>query len=170
MYGNPEHRPTEQQKIEKIAYDRSNFTQEHIAAIQRFRQHTAVNPTRSDSWAMDKNHIFPNTHIDVGPKGFWTHQFWPISVGETRHEARFWLRKASTIRQRFSQEYNIAHAVDIILEDLSNVERTQLGINSRGTDTMQLSDSEVLIRRSLDNVERWATAKTVADAMGGEVA
>jgi phenylpropionate dioxygenase-like ring-hydroxylating dioxygenase large terminal subunit len=165
MYGNPEHVPADDQKIERFAYDPSTLSGEHIADLQRFGGHRAVNPTRSPSWSMDVVNVFPNTQIDMGPTGYWIHQFWPISVSETRHEARFFLRPPASIRDRFAQEYQIAHAVDIVLEDLGNVERTQLGINSRGTETMQLSETEILIRANLHHVNVWANAPTVAEAL-----
>ena len=165
MYGNPQHVPGEKQVLERIAYDPSAMASEQIAAMQRFWQHPAVNPTRSATWSMDAVYLFPNTQIDLGPSGYWIHQFWPISVNEARHEVRFYLRKPATIRERFAQEFFIAHATDVILEDLSNVERTQRGINSRGTDTMQLSETEILIRVSLNNINKWVRAETVAQAM-----
>jgi 7-keto-8-aminopelargonate synthetase-like enzyme len=114
---------------------------------------------------MDVNYVFPNTHLDANPLGFFTHQFWPISVNETRHEARFYVGKPLSVRERFAIEHRMAHAVDIVLEDLSNVERTQRGVNSRGTDYMQLSESEALIQHAAEHIRRWTQAGTIAEAM-----
>lgn len=167
MYGNPAHVPGSHEQMERIAYDPAALPTDRIEAMGRFMQHPAVNPTRSPNWSMDKHHVFPNTQFDFGPTGFWMHQFWPISVNETRHEACFYLSKPTSARHRFAQEYNLAHAADIVLEDLTNVERTQLGIESRAFDGMPLSESELLIRYSVDTVLKWAAAETVAEAMTG---
>jgi hypothetical protein len=130
-----------------------------------FLAHPAVNPTRSNHWSMDTNALFPNLHIDFGPGGLWTHQFWPLSAGRTRYEGRFYVGPASTIRERFQQEVYAARVAEVVLEDLANVARTQRGISSGGQATMQLKDSEVGIRHVLDQVHRWVGANTVAEAL-----
>lgn len=165
MYGNPDHRPAPHQMVEAIAYDPAAIAPDHLEAMGQFARHEAVNPTRSVSWSMDKNLVFPNTQIDFGPTGFWTHQFWPISVDQTRHEARFFLRAPQSIEERFAQEYQMAHAADIILEDLGNVERTQKGVESAVFDTMPLSDSEFLIRHNVATILRWTAADSMAEAI-----
>ena len=169
MYGNPDHSPTPEQPIERLAYDPAAIAPQRLADIMRFAAHRAVNPTRTRTWSMDKNHVFPNTHFDFGPTGFWTHHFWPISVNETRHEARFYLPQPAHIRDRFMQEYQMAHASDVILEDLSNVERVQLGIESNAFDTMPLSDSEDSIRHSNNTLIRWAKAANLSEAVAEQV-
>lgn len=165
MFGNPEYVPLAIQALERIAYNPEHVADEHKAAIGRYLSHSAINPTDANSWSMDVNYLFPNTHINANVNGFFVHQFWPVGLHETRHEARFYLRRPRTIRERFAQEHTIAHSVDIVLEDVSNVERTQRGINSRATSTMQLSESEILIRHSLHHIRKWVEARSVAAAM-----
>lgn len=165
MFGNPEYLPSPVQAVEILAYDPRHVAPDHAQALGELAAHPAVNPTKQACWSMDVNALFPNTHIDVNPGGFFVHQFWPMGPRRTRHEARFYVRKPDTVRERFVQEHMIAHAVDIILEDLSNVERTQRGIDSRGTDSMQLSESEILIRHGLDHMDRWTSGLSVRDAL-----
>lgn len=165
MFGRSDYAPREDQIVERLAFDPKHRSEAQLARMAGFGQHPAINPTKTRSWSMDVNYVFPNTHLDANPLGFFTHQFWPVSINETRHEARFYVGKPLTVRERFAIEHRMAHAVDIVLEDLSNVERTQRGVNSRGTDAMQLSESEVLIEHAADHVARWVAASNARDAL-----
>ena len=114
---------------------------------------------------MDVNHVFPNTQIDCGPGGFWFHQFWPTSPNTSKYEVKFFVPRAASVRQRLQQELYVARVIEVVLEDLSNVARTQRGIDSNGKIAMQLQDSEVGIRHSTHQVTKWANAATVREAM-----
>lgn len=165
MYGDSNYVPHEKAKIESFAFNPANFDADRLEQFGRNLQHSGVNPTKATDWVMDVNFIFPHFNIDVSAGGFWTHTFMPVSVNETRYEARFYYRKAITIMERFFQEMSLVRSIDVIFEDLSNVERTQKGINSRATDTMVLSDHEVLLRHSVKHVEKWIEAPTVREAL-----
>jgi phenylpropionate dioxygenase-like ring-hydroxylating dioxygenase large terminal subunit len=169
MYGNPELALDPRNKVELLAYSNSG-TESLIAAgtsdaMSDFLAHPAVNPTRSSTWSMDVNHLFPNTQIDFGPGGFWVHQFWPLTPTTSRYEVKFYVPEAANVRQRLQQELYVSRVVEVVLEDLNNVARTQRGINSGGKTHMQLQDSEVGIRHSTLQVIKWADAPTVAEAM-----
>jgi phenylpropionate dioxygenase-like ring-hydroxylating dioxygenase large terminal subunit len=169
MYGNPNYVPGEANKVERLAAGGGEVGSVIAAAASAqaasFLEHPSINPTRSANWAMDVNHIWPNTHIDTGPGGFWTHQFWPIAVDKTRHEVRFYAPSVTTALQRFQQEAYVCRVIEVLLEDLSNVARTQRGLASRAKDFMQLQDNEVLIRHQSRQIEKWIAAATVADAL-----
>lgn len=158
MFGNGSYQPGEHQPVERMAFDPSHRSDAMTQAALRFNAHPAVNPTKTKDWAMDVNYLFPNTHLDTNSSGFFTHQFWPLAQGRTRHETRFYVGRPTNMRERLAIEHRMALAVDVILEDLSNVERTQKGINSRGTVAMRLSNSEALIRHSNAEITRWVDA------------
>ncbi len=169
MYGNPDFRFDETHFVHNIAYSAA-ATGSVIAAATKegavnFLDHPAVNPVRSGSWSMDVNHLFPHTHIDCGPGGFWTHQFWPVAPNRCHYEVRFYVPKAESAHERFQQELYIGRVVEIVLEDLSNVARTQRGIDGGGQEFMQLQDSEIGIRHALEQVMKWVEAPTVAQAL-----
>jgi phenylpropionate dioxygenase-like ring-hydroxylating dioxygenase large terminal subunit len=169
MYGNPNYRPDDSHRVEILAFGAPEGGSV-IAAAQSedavsFLDHPSINPTRSQQWAMDVNHVWPNTHIDTGPGGFWTHQFWPLSVNKTRHEVRFYAPPAANARQRFQQEAYVCRVIEVLLEDLSNVARVQQGLESRGKDFMQLQDNEVLIRHQALQVAKWVSSATVSEAL-----
>jgi phenylpropionate dioxygenase-like ring-hydroxylating dioxygenase large terminal subunit len=169
MYGNASYVPDASHRVEILAYGAPEGGSVIAAAASdaaaKFLAHPSINPTRSPHWAMDVTHVWPNTHIDTGPGGFWTHQFWPLSRNKTRHEVRFYAPNARTARERFQQESYVSRVIEVLLEDLSNVARVQRGIESRGKDFMQLQDNEVLIRHQSEQVAKWVKAPTLRDAL-----
>lgn len=169
MYGNPGYRPKESQKVEALAYSQvqtgSTIAAGQVADMQRFLASPSVNPTRAQSWSMDVNFIFPHFNLDTGPGGFWTHHFWPLTHETTRHEVRFYVPKATTIRERFQQEHYLSRVVEVLVEDVSNAAKVQRGLNSRAKDHMILQDNEALLRHSVHHVAKWAQAESVADAL-----
>lgn len=169
MYGNPDFALDPKNKVEVLAYSQS-ATGSVIAAgasalMEDFLAHPAVNPTRSASWSMDVNHVFPHSQIDCGPGGFWLHQFWPTSPNTCRYEVRFYVPPAATARERLQQELYVARVVEVVLEDLSNVARTQRGIDTGGKQVMQIQDNEIGIRHSVQQIIKWTEAETVAEAL-----
>jgi phenylpropionate dioxygenase-like ring-hydroxylating dioxygenase large terminal subunit len=169
MYGNPAYVPGEANRVERLVAGGAETSSVIAAAASeqaaRFLEHPSINPTRSRDWAMDVNHIWPNTHIDTGPGGFWTHQFWPLAVDKTRHEVRFYAPVVTSARERFAQEAYVCRVIEVLLEDLSNVARTQRGLASRAKNYMQLQDNEVLIRHQSHQIEKWVAASSVAEAL-----
>lgn len=137
------------------------------AAENGVASHPAVNPTKSPAWASDVKWLFPNFHIQISAGRFWTHQFWPTGPRTARWEGRFYLPKATTARERIRQEHFIAHMTDVMLEDLTNIESTQRGMNSGAKTLLHLQDGEILVRHSLQQVERWVQAATVREALAG---
>ncbi|MCB2050818.1 MAG: aromatic ring-hydroxylating dioxygenase subunit alpha [Novosphingobium sp.] len=168
-YGNPAYAPPEKAKVERLFYSNTATGNVLSAAsledTQVLLQHPAINPTKSESWAVDVTWMFPHFQIDVSPGGFWTHHFWPVSQNETLWESRFHVPDATDIWSRLQQEHYIARLAEILLEDVGNTERTQEGIDSGAMETMPLQDGEVMIRHSLHNVRKWVEAATVREAL-----
>lgn len=169
MFGNDQYVPKDKSLVEKLG-QQAMATGNAISAVSRdsvesFLSHPAVNPTRSNSWSMDVNHIFPNTQIDSGQGGFFVHQYWPIAYNRTRHEATFYITPPRNAVERFRTEQYIARVCEVLLEDLTNVERTQRGLESRAKDFMQLQDNEILLRHGIEQAIKWVEAETVREAL-----
>lgn len=168
-YGNPEYAPEEHARVERLAYSTVEagnvLSAAGLDAMDVFLRHPAVNPTKSQHWAVDVTWLFPHFQLDVSPGGFWTHHFWPITQNSTRWEARFHVPDAVDVWQRLQQEHYIARLGEILLEDVGNTERTQIGIASGAKDTMPLQDAEVMIRHNLHHVDKWVRAETVRQAL-----
>ena len=169
MYGNPGYRPKPQQKVEMLAYSNidagNTISAGQLSDMQRFLANPGVNPTRSASWSMDVNFIFPNFNLDTGPGGFWTHHFWPLAVNRTRHEVRFYTPPARSVRERFQQEHYLSRVVEVITEDVANTARVQRGLESRAKQSMILQDNEALLRHSVHHVTRWVQSPSAAEAL-----
>lgn len=133
----------------------------------------AVNPTKSDKWALDVNVIFPAFFVDVSEASYFTHNFLPISVDQTLWISTQYYPKAKTIGQRFSQEYGNVLFRDIILEDGRTFEETQTVLSSGAKTEFPLHDEEILIRQShyvVDKMINGQSIKTTVPVNGKDVA
>lgn len=168
MYGNPNFQLEERHKIDMIAQRMEGagnvISANHSSELDQFLGHPAVNPTKSAGWSMDAVKLFPHTHINMGPGGFWVHQFWPLALDRTRHEIRFYMGEAATVRDRMQQELYLSRVLDIVAEDVCNMERTQAGVASGAKTHMQLQDNEVAIRHHVECVQRWISAGSAREA------
>jgi phenylpropionate dioxygenase-like ring-hydroxylating dioxygenase large terminal subunit len=169
MFGNADGDPRAAERpMAALAFGQEFMQAEQTDDTARFLNHPAINPTKTAKWSMDSATVFPNFNLNAGYGGQFTHEFWPLSVHETRHRLTAYFPRVSTIRERFQFEYRAALLVDIIFEDLGNVERTQRGIDSCGTESMMLSESEISIRHSVVQAQKWAHAATVTEALEGD--
>ena len=184
LYGNDEYELDDGQVVEKLSFTmdssggRTPFSFSHddgassqsqefdALQIDRLLQHSSVNPTKANGWAMDILHVFPNTHLSAGAGGFWYLQFWPVSRNQCFYEGRFYMPRARSAAARLQQEIYIARVVEIWLEDLSNVAKVQKGLESGVLTEMHLQDSEALLRHGVEQVIRWTSAESAAEALG----
>ncbi|MFJ4376222.1 aromatic ring-hydroxylating dioxygenase subunit alpha [Pseudomonas japonica] len=128
-------------------------------------EHRNINPTKSDHWASDVNWFFPNWHLQISANQFWSHEFWPTSVDTTVWEARFYNKKATSVRERLQLEHFTSHITDTMLEDLGNIESMQAGMASGARPSVHFNESEILCRHGLEQVVKWSSASTVKDAL-----
>lgn len=155
MYGNPNYTPDDSNSFIRIVENPAKMPLDYLETLAKYRMHPAVNPTKTKAWSMDLNYIFPNVHINSINAGFVVHHFWPISLNETLHETRLYTREPKTVRERIAFELYLARGIDVFLEDLSNLEYTQVGINSRATDVMPLSEAEAIIHHTNTKLHEW---------------
>ncbi|MGV7121309.1 aromatic ring-hydroxylating oxygenase subunit alpha [Sphingopyxis sp. 550A] len=135
-------------------------------AANPLADHPRVNPSKRKDWSSDVNWIFPNWHIQVSASRFWTHEFWPRSINRSSWEMRWYQPEATTVRERLQLEHFTATIADAFLEDLANIESTQRGMESGAKSLVYLHEGEVLVRHSLEQVDKWTRATSVADALG----
>lgn len=128
-------------------------------------EHKSVNPTKSENWSSDVNWFFPNWHLQLSANQFWTHEFWPTSATTTLWEARFYNKKPTTVRERLQLEHFTSHITDTMLEDFANIESMQKGLESGAKPFVYFNESEILCRHGLEQVIKWSSAETVADAL-----
>lgn len=167
-YGNIDYVTPENSRVERLASLKGGANvlgSDAGDGVQRLVSHPAINPSGSGHWSADLTWLFPNFHIDYSSGGFWSHEFWPISHNSTRWIARIYMPTATSWRERLQQEHYAARWGEVVLEDVSNCERIQSALESGAKKEMILQDGEFMIRHSLQTVERWVRAETVADAL-----
>lgn len=164
---NTSYQPPENWKVVRWLYsDNATVTgTQQEGVVNPLAEHPRVNPTKRKDWSSDVNWIFPNWHIQVSASRFWTHEFWPRTINTSSWEMRWYQPKATTVRERLQQEHFTANIADAFLEDLANIESTQKGMESGAKSFVYLHESEILVRHSLEQVDKWTKAATVADAL-----
>jgi Rieske 2Fe-2S family protein len=128
-------------------------------------EHKGVNPTKHEHWSSDVNWFFPNWHLQISANQFWTHEFWPTSATTTVWEARFYNKKAKTVRERLQLEHFTSHITDTMLEDLGNIESMQVGMESGAKSFVYFNESEILCRHGAEQVIKWSSSSTAKDAL-----
>ena len=105
-----------------------------------------ANPTKQPCWSFDINNIFPNFQLNAVNETWYRHHFWPISVDRTLWESRLYFPEAQNPGERFSQEYSKVSTRDVLLEDGSTLEHSQMGVASGVKTHFHLQDDEIGIR------------------------
>lgn len=167
-YGNPQYVPAPESKVERLVYVQDTGgvlggdAQGNAAALW---SHPAINPTKDPNWSADVTWIFPNFNIDYSTGGFWTHEFWPVAYNRTKWTLRIYIPKTASVRHRLQLEHYACRWAEVVLEDVTNCERIQRGLESGAKDVMHLQDAEMLIRHNLHVLDKWVTSDRVADAL-----
>ena len=168
-YGNMDYVTPENSNVERLANRREEGTNvlagDTSGQMEKLIAHPAVNPGRSQHWSSDLNWLFPNFNIDFSAGGFWTHEYWPTAYNKTHWIARIYMPNATSWRDRLAQEHYAARWGEVVLEDVSNCERIQRGLESGAISDVMLQDGEFMIRHSLHTIEKWVNATTVKEAL-----
>lgn len=98
--------------------------------------------------------IFPNFCIllfrgstrGVTSDNYLTYNFWPLEVGKTLWNIRFYFTPAENAGQRIAQEYSKCLIRDILYEDAGVHETVHEGLSSQAKGEMYLQDEEIQIR------------------------
>lgn len=167
-FGNPEYVTPPQSHVERLAckVDTGGVLGSDVNdEVLQLRAHPAVNPTKAPWWSADVTSIFPNFNIDFSTGGYWTHEYWPLARDRTHWILRICIPKASSVRHRLQLEHYAARWCEVVLEDVTNVERIQRGLESGARKEMILQDGEFMIRHHQATLRKWVGAEKVADAM-----
>lgn len=105
-----------------------------------------VNPSSDSRWALDSCILFPNYVMYASEGTYLSHTFWPLSEDRSRWEARICFPEATTLAERFSQEYNKVVTRDTFMEDGTTLEKTQSMLASGAKTEIHLQDEELFIR------------------------
>jgi len=137
---NPEYDPT---PIEKVAATLgTTWTDMSTSGF------AGSNWSNNKYFAFDINGVFPNILIDVASGFFFSHQFWPISVNETRWVGSLYFLPPRKPSDLLSQEQAYILIRDAWREDLSLGEAAQRALESRAMEHVHFADSEVALRHA----------------------
>ncbi|WP_309639141.1 aromatic ring-hydroxylating dioxygenase subunit alpha [Methylibium sp.] len=167
-YGNDEYAAPPGSHVERLAclVDTGGLLGSDVNdEVLRLRAHPAINPTKEVCWSADVTSIFPNFNIDYSTGGYWTHEFWPLARDRTHWILTIRIPEATSVRHRLQLEHYAARWCEVVLEDVTNCERIQKGLESGAKDHMNLQDGEFMIRHHQETLRKWVNAATVADAM-----
>ncbi|MBC7284841.1 aromatic ring-hydroxylating dioxygenase subunit alpha [Hoeflea sp.] len=117
-----------------------------------------VNPNRNPSFAFELAVLFPNFLVHIMDGLYFTHQFEPISVDQTRWEGIQYFRPPRNAGERFSQEHGQLLQRNAWLEDTATMEATHAALKSGAKKAMHLQDEEVLIRHCYKVVDEYVNA------------
>jgi phenylpropionate dioxygenase-like ring-hydroxylating dioxygenase large terminal subunit len=123
-----------------------------------------INPTRRNDFQFEFPTIFPNFLLHLGAGNgypgmtYFTHEFWPISVGETYWEGTNYFRPPETLAERVAIAHTNALHRNAWLEDTGTMEDTYEALTSGVLSEMPLMDGELMIRNSDWHVRRYAAS------------
>jgi len=114
-----------------------------------------INPDRSPDFVFDQSAIFPNFLIHVSEGFYFTHQFWPISLGKTLWEGIQYFLPARNAGERFSQEFGQILQRNAWLEDTGTMEATQLALSSGVKKFFHFQDGEIMLRHNYQVIDEY---------------
>jgi phenylpropionate dioxygenase-like ring-hydroxylating dioxygenase large terminal subunit len=108
-----------------------------------------LNPTKSPAWAADGYIIFPNFVLSVNVGMYVVQQFWPLAQDRTLYEVWMGTEAKRTAGERFAEEYGRVFVRDVLMEEMSTVEKSQEVYASGAKRHLVLHDEEIMIRHDL---------------------
>jgi len=123
-----------------------------------------MNWTGHPNWLFDINVVFPDFYLSLRPNYCQAYNFRPIAHNKTLLEARVYYPEMTNAGGRFYLEYMKVALRDVLLEDLSTLERTQSGVQTGVKKSMLLQEYEVLVRHSAHVIDRMVNSESASAA------
>lgn len=105
-----------------------------------------LNPTQSSKWSVDLAVFFPSLAFVISAGMYAVHQTWPLAANRCLYQQTGYLRKAENAAQRFGQENSQVEFRDLILEDLTTLERIQRALDTGQIKEFHFHDHEIALR------------------------
>lgn len=146
----------EPKPAQRLAYVNAAAAQNVITEAGVSQMPKGLNPTRSKYWTVDLVMFFPALSFTVSAGMYTAHQVWPLGPDRCLYQQRVFVRPARNAAERFGQENTMVEFRDVVMEDLSTLERSQRAINSGRIKAFNFHDHELALRHQ---------AKVVVDAL-----
>lgn len=131
--------------VQKLAYANAaaqNLVLESSAA----EMPRGLNATRSKHWNVDLVTFFPALSFTVSAGMYTAQQVWPLGPNRSIMQQRCFMRKARNAAERFGQENTMVEFRDVVMEDLSTLERIQRALDSGQIKRFYFHDHELALR------------------------
>jgi hypothetical protein len=90
--------------------------------------------------------FFPALSFTLSAGMYTAHQVWPLAANKCLYQQRVFVRPAQNAAERFGQENTMVEFRDIVLEDLSTLERIQRALDTGQIKHFHYHDHELALR------------------------
>jgi phenylpropionate dioxygenase-like ring-hydroxylating dioxygenase large terminal subunit len=131
--------------VQRLAYMNA-AAQNVVSESAALQMPKGLNATRSKHWSVDLVVFFPGLEFTVSAGAYTAHQVWPLAPNRSVYEQRVFVRKAQNAAERFGQENTMVEYRDVVLEDLSTLERIQRALDTGQIKQFHFHDHELALR------------------------
>jgi len=117
-----------------------------------------LNRTRATDWTVDLVTFFPGLSFVISAGMYTAHQVWPLSPNRCLYQQRVFMRPARNAAERFGQENSMVEFRDVVMEDMSTVERIQRALDAGQIRQFHFHDHELALRH-----QHWVVTHRLAD-------
>jgi hypothetical protein len=140
--------------VQRLAYVNAAAAQNVVRETTDYEMPRGLNPTRSKYWSVDLVTFFPALSFTVSAGMYTAHQVWPLGPSRSLYQQRVFVRRAGNAAERFGQENTMVEFRDVVLEDLSTLERIQRSLDSGQIREFHFHDHELALRHQYEVVSR----------------
>jgi phenylpropionate dioxygenase-like ring-hydroxylating dioxygenase large terminal subunit len=132
--------------VQKLAYVNAAAAQNVVRETTDYEMPRGLNPTRSKYWSVDLVTFFPALSFTVSAGMYTAHQVWPLGPNRSLYQQRVFVRRAANAAERFGQENTMVEFRDVVMEDLSTLERIQRALDAGRIREFHYHDHELALR------------------------
>lgn len=131
--------------VQKLAYSNA-AAQNVVSEAAALQMPKGLNATRSRHWSVDLAVFFPGLEFTISAGAYTAHQVWPLAPNRSVYEQRVFVRRAQNAAERFGQENTMVEYRDVVMEDLSTLERIQRALDTGQIKQFHFHDHELALR------------------------
>ena len=132
--------------VQKLAYVNAAAAQNVVRETTEYEMPPGLNATRSKYWSVDLVTFFPTLSFTVSAGMYTAHQVWPLASNRSLYQQRVFVRRAGNAAERFGQENTMVEFRDVVMEDLSTLERIQRALDAGRIKEFHDHDHELALR------------------------
>jgi len=136
----------EPKPVQRLAYFHAAAAQNVAQTDRGYELPPGINPTRSPWWTVDLITFFPGLEFTLSAHMYTAHQVWPLGPNRSLYRQRVFVRPARTAAERFGQENSMVEFRDVVMEDLSTLERIQRALDTGRIRQFHFHDHELALR------------------------